>query len=298
MQDEFEAEPSSTGGVACLAWTTSPFDSPMMVVGGGSTIAKVCIPKCSSVCKLSGLTCYLQIWGYSASRKWTPLWEFTGHAGRVHDVAWAPNIGRSYHLIATAGADGKVGLWKINVDPDEGTAGRAPSSSVIAAGATWAVKPYSVLPTTAVPVSAFDEHNNLPVWRVEFNVTGTVLASSADDGTLRLRRQNLSGAWETVASIDTQAPLPSTSKAVGSTGTESSHHNGSAVAISAWAHAPAFDTAPRLDSLLHAVGAGGFMGRQAASASVATAGAPPVANAGLFGLGTGLSAFGTASVKR
>ena len=38
--DEFHAE-TGDGGVSCLAWTTSPFDTAMMVVGGGSGVAKV-----------------------------------------------------------------------------------------------------------------------------------------------------------------------------------------------------------------------------------------------------------------
>lgn len=41
FHEEFEAEPAASGGVACLAWTTSPFDTAMMVVGGGSGMAKV-----------------------------------------------------------------------------------------------------------------------------------------------------------------------------------------------------------------------------------------------------------------
>lgn len=40
FSDEFAAE-SGDGGVSCLAWTTSPFDAAMMVVGGGSGVAKV-----------------------------------------------------------------------------------------------------------------------------------------------------------------------------------------------------------------------------------------------------------------
>jgi hypothetical protein len=36
-------------------------------------------------------------------------------------------------------------------------------------------------------------------------VTGTVVASSADDGRLRLRRQDLSGQWALVSEVDTAA---------------------------------------------------------------------------------------------
>lgn len=40
VQDEIEAEPTA-GGVSCLAWTTSPFDTAMMVIGGSSNTVKV-----------------------------------------------------------------------------------------------------------------------------------------------------------------------------------------------------------------------------------------------------------------
>jgi nucleoporin SEH1 len=34
------------------------------------------------------------------------------------------------------------------------------------------------------------------VWRVEWNVTGTVLSCSADDGAVRMWRANSRGNWE------------------------------------------------------------------------------------------------------
>lgn len=38
--------------------------------------------------------------------------------------------------------------------------------------------------------------------RVDWNITGTVLASSADDGIIRLRRRTLTGEWECTSVID------------------------------------------------------------------------------------------------
>lgn len=198
MQDEFDAEPAASGGVSCLAWTTSPFDRAMLVVAGGSNTAKV--------------------WGYLPSRKWVAMLEFCGHTARINDVAWAPNVGRSYHFIATAGGDGKVALWKLVPDTsldglpsdkkvEEGAVATVSHSAV---GSTWAAKRLPTAIASGSPVAAFDDHRALPVWRVEFNVTGTVLASSGDDGTLRLRRQNLAGMWETVAAMDTQTAAPGT----------------------------------------------------------------------------------------
>lgn len=36
-----------------------------------------------------------------------------GHQDDVNDVAWAPNMGRSYHLVATACKDKFVRIWKL-----------------------------------------------------------------------------------------------------------------------------------------------------------------------------------------
>jgi hypothetical protein len=55
----------------------------------------------------------------------------------------------------------------------------------------------------AVCLAAFrDSEGGEPVWRVDWNVTGTVLASSGDDGMVRLRRRTLAGVWECVSEVD------------------------------------------------------------------------------------------------
>ena len=40
-----------------------------------------------------------------------------------------------------------------------------------------------------------------PVWRVAWNVTGTVLATSGEDGTLSLWRKNFAGKWNNVQNL-------------------------------------------------------------------------------------------------
>jgi nucleoporin SEH1 len=34
----------------------------------------------------------------------------------VHDVAWAPNLGRSFHQIASASQDRIIRVWRVTVD--------------------------------------------------------------------------------------------------------------------------------------------------------------------------------------
>jgi nucleoporin SEH1 len=85
----------------------------------------------------------------------------------VHDVAWAPNLGRSYHLIATASRDQKIRLYQVT----EGT------------------------PLKVELLATLSDHH-AEVWRVEWNVTGTVLISSGDDGRVRLWKANLVNEWK------------------------------------------------------------------------------------------------------
>jgi nucleoporin SEH1 len=39
------------------------------------------------------------------------------------------------------------------------------------------------------------------VWRVEWNITGTILASSGDDGTVRLWKANFDNEWKSLSII-------------------------------------------------------------------------------------------------
>jgi WD40 repeat protein len=69
--EEFQAAKKD---VYCMSWNPSPFDSPMMVVGFESQA---------------------RIWEFNDQfRRWQRVAELEGHGGIVHDVAWAPNMGR------------------------------------------------------------------------------------------------------------------------------------------------------------------------------------------------------------
>lgn len=68
--------------MTCLSWSDCPFEHPKLVVGGYSKSAAV--------------------WTFEES-KWQKELILDQHGEAVHDVAWAPSMGRSYHLIATAG---------------------------------------------------------------------------------------------------------------------------------------------------------------------------------------------------
>ncbi|KAI9910513.1 hypothetical protein PsorP6_010632 [Peronosclerospora sorghi] len=162
LQEEFLADKD---GATCLSWNKSRFDVPMIMVGGNSDAAKV--------------------WGYNNSyRKWQVVAELVGHTDAIHDVCWAPNMGQSFHLLATASKDRTVRIWRLTIHPDDHL--RAEVKEV-----------------------ARKHHHYSEVWRVEWNVTGTMLASSGDDGTVRMWKSD----FEDEKSDDTLIPrgsIPST----------------------------------------------------------------------------------------
>ena len=174
---DFDA--NSGGKTHCLSWCPYRFKEPMMVVGcedGKLRIwaqnqthrkwqawapTNIIIPASQNTAQIPGLSSPkgIQINDSNAAQM-LPLF---GHAQPVHDVAWAPNLGRSYDLIASASKDGTVRIWKISTD------------------------------NKSVELMEADEthKHNAEVWKVEWNLSGTVLASSGDDGTVRLWKYSM-----------------------------------------------------------------------------------------------------------
>ena len=158
ITDQFEVADGDTKGTTCIAWNSSPFDAATIAVGSQSSTP--------------------QVWQYNDKlRKWELIASLgkdssqkeAGHKDSIHDVAWAPNMGRSYHLVATASKDRTAKIWQL--EPN--------------AKGNWSVK----------EVASFGDHNH-EVWRVEWNVTGTILATSGDDGTVRLWKCTYQNEWQ------------------------------------------------------------------------------------------------------
>ncbi|KAF0741052.1 nucleoporin-like protein [Aphanomyces euteiches] len=144
-------------GATCLSWNSSRFDIPTILVGGNSNVAKV--------------------WGYNSTRQWHVIAELVGHTDIIHDVAWAPNLGRSCHWLATASKDRTIRIWKLKLN--------SPSRQEL---------------SEVVQVTTKD-HGAFEVWRVQWNVTGTMLASTGDDGTVRMWQQDHKQQWQCVSSV-------------------------------------------------------------------------------------------------
>jgi len=147
--DEFEACKTGTN---CISWNPSPYSRPTLAVGSNEATVK--------------------IWEYNDStRKWAHIDTLLCGSpdNLIHDLSWAPNLGRSYHLIAVACKDKTVRIWKV----PNSEKNRTDSKEVLCKG---------------------DHHAE--VWRVDWNITGTILASSGDDGNVRMWKANLAGEWK------------------------------------------------------------------------------------------------------
>ena len=146
-------------GCAALSWCTGRFEPATLAVGYSSGRAS--------------------IYRYDdAVRSYLEAIRLPGHATAagvprgVLDVSWAPNVGRSYHLIATCGKDDRLKVHRVKRGRGNGAEG---GSSSLSYEGTEVLQDQS------------------QAWRCQWNVTGTVLASSGDGGIVKLWKSGFQG---------------------------------------------------------------------------------------------------------
>jgi len=155
--------------LSCLDWnpTLNRMHPPMIAVGSDETGA--------------GAGGKVFIYEYSEnSRKWIKLETISSITDSVHDIRFAPNLGRSFHILGVATKDVRI----LNLAPveDEQSA-------------------QSGLTKLDIQTAAqFDDHG-CTVWRVCWNVTGTILASSGDDGCVRMFKMHGKKLWKPVVAL-------------------------------------------------------------------------------------------------
>eukprot|EP00128_Syssomonas_multiformis_P015646 Colp12_sorted_trinity150504_noHs@6268 len=174
---EFEAH---KGGCNCLSWNPSRFHAPMLAIGTNDP--------------------YPKLWEYNEQyRRWEGIevrWSSVdSEAGALNDVAFSPNMGRSYHLLATASKDGYVSIWKLSSSQANGDNTTTLDTSGGAQGGN-----VGGVRLQCQRLLHSDDHAS-EVWRVEWNVTGTILASTGDDGTVRLWKSNYLDEWKCIAVV-------------------------------------------------------------------------------------------------
>jgi len=156
---------------SCISWnpSLSRLHSPMIAVGSDESNSAG--PPCGKV----------KVYEYSDSiRRWQLVETFASITDPVYDIAFAPNIGRSYHVLAVASRDLRMITLKI--------AGGGKDNSNVA-------NRFEIR-----QAGQFEDHGS-SVWRVCWNITGTILASSGDDGCVKLWKANYMDNWKCVSTL-------------------------------------------------------------------------------------------------
>lgn len=123
--------------------------------------------------------------------------KLPGHQGLIRSVSWAPTFGHWHQLIATGCKDGKVRIFKItekldsSVDPDDDQTTDSNAAS-------------SIVPSVDVELLSEHADHNDEVWSVSWNLTGTILSSSGDDGKVRLWKSSFSNEFKCMSVIRAQ----------------------------------------------------------------------------------------------
>ncbi|KAJ4838002.1 epoxide hydrolase, soluble (sEH) [Turnera subulata] len=121
-----------------------------------------------------------KVWEFDeAHQRWLPVAELAlpvDKSDQVFAVSWAPNIGRPYELIAVSTHKG-ISIWHLGMNPD--LDGRLSMERVAL-------------------LSGFDGE----VWQMEWDMSGTTLATTGTDGMVRLWQSNLNGVWHEQAAVE------------------------------------------------------------------------------------------------
>ncbi|XP_073220818.1 protein SEH1 [Cicer arietinum] len=121
-----------------------------------------------------------KVWEFDqAHQRWLPVAELAlpeDKGDQVYAVAWAPNIGRPYEIIAVATHKG-LSIWHLGLNPDHN--GRLPVERV----------------------ALLSGHQGM-VWQMEWDMSGMTLATTGNDGMVRLWQSNLNGVWHQQAAFE------------------------------------------------------------------------------------------------
>lgn len=209
LKDEFNCK------MACssITWNQSRIHAPMLAVG--SDDANNPTPK-------------VLIYEYNQnSRKWIKADAVASATDPVHDLSFAPYIGRSYHLLGIASKNVQIVTIKpiqqsihhhhhnytslnntsLNnssqnislslMQSQQDNASLLHNQSLNQSAAMLSQPPRFEIKT----VAQFDDHLS-QVWRVSWNITGTILASSGDDGTVRMWKSNYLDNWKPIGVLN------------------------------------------------------------------------------------------------
>lgn len=121
---------------------------------------------------------HLREWQKIVDKSWPGINDL------VHDIAFAPNVGRSYDLLGVATSKDVKIISIQTVDTEKVENNIASQASTLVSNNQLSRRAYSIK-----VLASFEDHG-AQVWRVSWNITGTILASSGDDGAVRLWKGN------------------------------------------------------------------------------------------------------------
>ncbi|XP_047130170.1 nucleoporin SEH1 isoform X1 [Hydra vulgaris] len=154
-----------------ISWNPSRAHAPMLAVGSDDTS-----PNAGGKVEIHEYN--------NNARKWMKVGTLMSVTEAVHDVAFAPNIGRTHHLLAIASKD----VYIMSIKPSKEKMTQSTSGTL-------------VVDKPEISQLALLHDHEAPVWRVEWNLTGTILSSTGDDGRVRIWKANYLGNWTCLADM-------------------------------------------------------------------------------------------------
>lgn len=161
--------------------------------------------------------------------KYLRVAEFPNCKSLIRDIAWAPSMGRQFQLIAVASVDGYIRIFKVTKQQStesqsqqqqtsqsqqqqpqaqqsqQGGGAEGPSSSN-AFDTSMDIDDANSLSTNQSDslhielISSLGDHRS-EVWRVSWNITGTILASAGNDGNVRFWKASYSNEFQCMAVV-------------------------------------------------------------------------------------------------
>ncbi len=103
----------------CLAWSPAFDEKPMIICGFAESSRSRAANQNESGDDNSDQQLVLyRLDGPSNSQtflQYSTAGQFNQHSGSIHDVAWAPLAGRSFHMLVSSASDKKIIVWKLTV---------------------------------------------------------------------------------------------------------------------------------------------------------------------------------------
>ncbi|CAH8664586.1 unnamed protein product [Schistosoma margrebowiei] len=198
---------------SCLAWSQSRLDPPLIAVGSVSPNDPDTADNSDGLPahhSMSHSTAHptntlvngkLILYEYSEARRhWYLVEDVHALNDPIYDVSFAPHMGQSYHTLAV----GSKELYILRIRPFNSNQSsnsmlkndNSSSNNLSLSRSNLPIRnPYEIR-----MMARFDHHEGR-VWHVSWNVTGSLLASSGDDGCVRLWQANYLGVWLPVSVI-------------------------------------------------------------------------------------------------